>query len=79
MIDQCGVISKNAQQAEYEANAVSVYLGDTFNALSNLSNKKFIENVSFSSGERIFFLNPSSQWLPLKNPPSPLKIKTSQS
>jgi len=44
MIDQCDVISKSAQQAEYEANAVSVYLGDTFNALSNLSNKKFIEN-----------------------------------
>jgi len=75
VIDQCEVISKSAQQAEYEANAVSVYLGDTFNALSNLSNKKFIENVSFSYGERIFFLNPSSQWLLLKNQPSLLKIK----
>lgn len=42
---QCETVQKNTEMTEYETNAVSVYLEDTFNALSNLSNKKFIENV----------------------------------
>ena len=45
MMTQVEVIQKNTENTEYETNAVSVYLQDTFNALSNLSNKKFIENV----------------------------------
>mmetsp|Transcript_16238 Transcript_16238/g.13833 ORF Transcript_16238/g.13833 Transcript_16238/m.13833 type:complete len:153 (+) Transcript_16238:173-631(+) len=37
-------MSQNTTTANYETNSVSVYLHDTFNKLSNLSNKKFIES-----------------------------------
>jgi len=44
MMTQVEIIQKNTENTTYETNAVSVYLEDTFNVLSNLSNKKFIEN-----------------------------------
>lgn len=61
MMAQCEIINKNTEQTLYETNAVSIYLSDTFNALSNLSNKKFIENVSISFPD--FLLNIYSPWL----------------
>ncbi len=45
MMTQSKNIQKATENVIFETNAVSVYLHDTFNNLSNLSNKKFIENV----------------------------------